>query len=222
MAIVRLDGVIEVAVPSVLAGGGKEVEQRPRRMARTNLRPQQCGKRPHLGCKQDPLAELVGRHAAAIHEGEPRTLLWILHGRVAANVPSQDGSYRGNEHVQQRKRVDSGREPVQKNGGPQQLPELRFVELAERGPTEEFLGAFEPLIAKSRSGERQDVGDEAADRGRPLVLRRRVGITLVDGIVLPALGQMNTHLVNQRGAQLWHVASPWAPYQYAENSELTD
>ena len=32
---------------------------------------------------------------------------------------------------------------------------------------------------------------------------------------------MDTHLVNQRGAQLWHVASPWAPYQYAENSGLT-
>ena len=69
--------------------------------------------------------------------------------------------------MQQRKRVDSGREPVQKNGGPQQLAELRFVELAERGPTEEFLGAFEPLIAKSRGWERQHVGDETADRGWP-------------------------------------------------------
>src|ERR1700719_937104 len=106
MAIVRSDGVIEVAVPPVLAGGGKEVEQRPRAMARTNLRPQQLGERLHLGWKQDPLAELVARHTAAFHEGEPRTLLWTLHGRVVANVPSQDGSYRGDEHVQQRKRVD--------------------------------------------------------------------------------------------------------------------
>jgi hypothetical protein len=77
---------------------------------------------------------------------------------------------------------------VQQNGGPQQLPELRFVELAERGPTEEFLGAFEPLIAKSRGWERQHVGDETADRGWPLVFRRRIGIALVDGVALPALG----------------------------------
>jgi hypothetical protein len=92
MAIVRPDEVIEVAVPPVLAGGGKEVEQRPRRMARTNLRPQQLGERLHLGWKQDPFVKLVARHAAAFHEGEPRMLLWTLHGRVAANVRSQNGS----------------------------------------------------------------------------------------------------------------------------------
>ena len=51
-----------------------------------------------------------------------------------------------------------------------------------------------------------------------LVLGRRIGITLVDSVASPALGQMDTHLVNQRGAQLWHVAFPWAPYRYAEKS----
>ena len=110
--------------------------------------------------------------------------------------------------MQQRKRVDSGREPVQENGGPQQLAELRFAELAERGPAEEFLRAVEPLIAKSRGWERQHFGDKAADRRWPLVFGRRIGIALVDGVALPALGQMDTNLVNQRGAHLWHLVSP--------------
>src|SRR5437773_1851062 len=104
--------------------------------------------------------------------------------------------------------VDSGRESVQKDGSRQQLAKLRFIELAERGPTEVFLGAFESLIAKSRGWERQHFGDEAADRRWPFVFCRRIGIALVDGVTSPALDQMDTHLVNQRCAQLWHASSP--------------
>jgi len=87
----------------------------------------------------------------------------------------------------------------------QKPPGVLFTQL--QPPTAARSAALK-TIAKRRGWERQHFGDKAADRRWTLVFGRHIGIALVDGVALPALGQMDTHLVNQRGAHLWHVASP--------------